>query len=400
MGQWIECTLDNLGEIVGGATPSTKKEENYGGDIAWITPKDLSMHSGRFISHGERNITSIGLNSCSTQILPAHSILFSSRAPIGYVAIAANPVCTNQGFKSIIPNDKTDYMFLYYLLKFNKDAIEAMGSGTTFKEVSGKTMRSIQVRIPSDISEQKRIASLLDSIDSKIETNHKINDNLQQQAVTLYQSWFVDYAPFDGIMPDTWHMGTLSDLADTIICGKTPSTKRSEYYGNEVPFITIPDMHNQIYAVSTERSLSTVGALSHSGKMLSRNSICVSCIGTAGLVCLVAEPSQTNQQINSIVPSPTASPYYIYLLAKTLSDTIQNLGSGGSTICNLNKGQFSTIEALIPSEKSMREFDEIVKPLFETIHINQVENLRLAEIRDTLLPRLMNGEIDVSNIDI
>lgn len=178
MGQWIECTLDNLGEIVGGATPSTKKEENYGGDIAWITPKDLSMHSGRFISHGERNITSIGLNSCSTQILPAHSILFSSRAPIGYVAIAANPVCTNQGFKSIIPNDKTDYMFLYYLLKFNKDAIEAMGSGTTFKEVSGKTMRSIQVRIPSDISEQKRIASLLDSIDSKIETNHKINDNL------------------------------------------------------------------------------------------------------------------------------------------------------------------------------------------------------------------------------
>lgn len=195
-------------------------------------------------------------------------------------------------------------------------------------------------------------------------------------------------------------MGTLSDLADAIICGKTPSTKHSEYYGNDVPFITIPDMHNQIYAVSTERSLSTVGVASQPGKMLPQNSTCVSCIGTAGLVCLVAEPSQTNQQINSIVPSPNVSPYYIYLLAKTLSDKIQNLGSGGSTICNLNKGQFSAIEALIPSVESMWEFDKIVGPLFEAIYVNQVENLRLAELRDILLPRLMSGELNVSDIDL
>ena len=227
-----------------------------------------------------------------------------------------------------------------------------------------------------------------------------LNDNLEQQTKALYQSWFVDYTPFEGIIPEGWHMGTLSDLADAIICGKTPSTKHSEYYGNEVPFITIPDMHNQIYAVSTERSLSTVGVASQPGKMLPPNSTCVSCIGTAGLVCLVAEPSQTNQQINSIVPSPNVSPYYIYLLAKSLSDKIQNLGSGGSTICNLNKGQFSAIEALIPSVESMWEFDKIVGPLFEAIYINQIENLRLAELRDTLLPRLMSGELDVSDIDL
>jgi len=127
MGEWKECSLADLGEIVGGATPSTKKEENYGGDIAWITPKDLSTHKGRFISRGERNITEIGLRSCSTQMLPTNTVLFSSRAPIGYVAIAANPVCTNQGFKSVVPSKGTDYMFLYYLLKYRKDAIEAMG---------------------------------------------------------------------------------------------------------------------------------------------------------------------------------------------------------------------------------------------------------------------------------
>ena len=176
--EWKECTLAELGEIVGGATPSTKDESNYGGDIAWITPKDLSALKGRFISHGERNITEKGLNSCSTQMMPANAVLFSSRAPIGYVAIAQNPVCTNQGFKSIVANADNDPMFLYYLLKYNKDAIEAMGSGTTFKEVSGSTMRGIRVRVPVSKAEQQRIASVLATLDSKIENNDKINDNL------------------------------------------------------------------------------------------------------------------------------------------------------------------------------------------------------------------------------
>ena len=175
---WKECTLAELGEIVGGATPSTKDESNYGGNIAWITPKDLSILKGRFIGHGERNITEKGLNSCSARIMPKNAILFSSRAPIGYVAIAKNPVCTNQGFKSIVANEENDPLFLYYLLKYNKEAIEAMGSGTTFKEVSGSTMRSIRVRVPASKIEQKQIASILDTLDSKIENNDKINDNL------------------------------------------------------------------------------------------------------------------------------------------------------------------------------------------------------------------------------
>ena len=137
MTEWIECTLDKLGEIVGGATPSTKCEDYYGGSIPWITPKDLSSFKGRYITSGERNITEKGLASCSAQMMPKDAVLFTSRAPIGYVAIASQSVCTNQGFKSIVVNDKADPLFVYYLLKYNKDAIEAMGSGTTFKEVSG-----------------------------------------------------------------------------------------------------------------------------------------------------------------------------------------------------------------------------------------------------------------------
>ena len=183
MKEWKECTIADLGEVVGGATPSTRKPENYeNGDIAWITPKDLSTFNGRFIFRGERNITEIGLKSCSTRLLPPNTVLFSSRAPIGYVAIAAKEMCTNQGFKSVIPNADTDYMFLYYLLKYNRDSIENMGSGTTFKEVSGNTMKSIKVRVPVDKEEQRLIGAILSAIDDRIEQNTAINENLRLQA--------------------------------------------------------------------------------------------------------------------------------------------------------------------------------------------------------------------------
>lgn len=178
--EFEECKLSELGEIVGGSTPSTKNELYYGGNISWITPKDLTNINGRYINKGERNITVEGFKSISAKMLPVNSILFSSRAPIGYIAINnENEVCTNQGFKSIIPNANTDYNFLYYLLKFNKEKIEAMGSGTTFKEVSGNVMKNIKVMVPKCKKDQIRIGNVLSRIDAKIELNNHTNDNLQ-----------------------------------------------------------------------------------------------------------------------------------------------------------------------------------------------------------------------------
>ncbi|SFG74950.1 restriction endonuclease subunit S, partial [Prevotella sp. KH2C16] len=178
MEEWKEYKLEEIGTIVGGATPSTKEQHNYNGNISWITPKDLSNHCGRYISHGERMITPEGYNSCSCKMLPKGSILFSSRAPIGYIAIAANELCTNQGFKSIIPDNRlVDGTFLYYLLINNKEMIEGLGSGTTFKEVSGNVIKNVVVKIPI-LEIQRRIANVLSSLDDKIELNRRINDNL------------------------------------------------------------------------------------------------------------------------------------------------------------------------------------------------------------------------------
>lgn len=147
--EWAIGTVSDLGAVVGGSTPSKAKPEYYTETgIAWITPKDLSINKSKFISHGENDITELGLKNSSATILPEGTVLFSSRAPIGYIAVAAGEVTTNQGFKSIVPKPEIGTAFVYYFLKHNLPIIEGMASGSTFKEVSGSTMKGVPAVIP------------------------------------------------------------------------------------------------------------------------------------------------------------------------------------------------------------------------------------------------------------
>ena len=147
--EWTIGTISDLGTVVGGSTPSKAKSEYYTeSGIAWITPKDLSVNKSKFISHGENDITELGLKNSSASIMPEGTVLFSSRAPIGYIAIAAGEVTTNQGFKSVIPKSEIGTPFVYFFLKHNLPVIEGMASGSTFKEVSGSTMKNIPAVIP------------------------------------------------------------------------------------------------------------------------------------------------------------------------------------------------------------------------------------------------------------
>ena len=181
MGEHRICTLSEIGTIVSGATPRTTDGGNFGGDIAWITPADLSGYTAKYISHGSRNLSEKGYASCGTQLMPKGSVLFSSRAPIGYVAIADNPVCTNQGFKSIVPHEDISSEYLYYQLKYLKKKIQDMGSGTTFKEISAKKFATIQVIVPS-LPKQERIVAkieeLFSQLDAGVETLKKTKAQL------------------------------------------------------------------------------------------------------------------------------------------------------------------------------------------------------------------------------
>ena len=186
---WSQGTLSDVGTIVAGGTPSKAKEEYYTENgIAWITPKDLSVDKSIFISHGENDITELGLQKSSATMMPAGTVLFSSRAPIGYIAIAANEVSTNQGFKSVVPNSNVGTAYIYYLLKQLLPTIEGMASGSTFKEISGSAMKTVPTVIPDDATlkrfddfcqpimlqiqknemESKRLAELRDSLLPKL----------------------------------------------------------------------------------------------------------------------------------------------------------------------------------------------------------------------------------------
>jgi type I restriction enzyme S subunit len=174
----ITYNIKDIAIVKNGSTPPTIDSANYDGDIVWITPKDLSDQNSRYIFRGERHITRKGYESCSTTMLPKGTVLLSSRAPIGLLAIAAQECCTNQGFKNLVLNDNVDGKFLYYFLKTKIKEIEKLGSGTTFKEVSKTSLENWQIDIPESIFHQQNIASVLSALDDKIEINNRINDNL------------------------------------------------------------------------------------------------------------------------------------------------------------------------------------------------------------------------------
>ena len=386
MSKWKTCALAEIGEIVGGATPSTKDKSNYeNGTISWITPKDLSTHSGRYISRGERMITENGMNSCSTRLLPKNSILFSSRAPIGYIAIAQNEMCTNQGFKSIIPNSDMDYLFIYYLLLFNKDNIENMGSGTTFKEVSGNTMKSINVSIPESIDEQRKIASILSSIDDKIELNNKINENLELQAQAIYQEMMIDNSS------DAWNKGKLSDIA-VITMGQSP--KGDTYNENGIGSVFYQGRAEFSFRFPTRRLFTT-----EPKRMAEENDVLMSVRAPVGDLNVATESCCIGRGLAAIHSKDNHQSFVLYTMY-AVKKQLNIFNGEGTVFGSINKDSLNNIDITIPDKDTLDKFEDIVAPMDAVIRNNYDENCRLQNIRDSLLPRLMSGEIDVSEVKI
>lgn len=396
MAEWIECKISDIGTVVGGATPSTKKAENYeGGTISWITPKDLSTFSGRYIKRGERNITETGLKSCSTQLMPKNTVLFSSRAPIGYVAIAANEVCTNQGFKSVIPNENTNALFLYYLLKYNKDKIESMGSGTTFKEVSGNTMKNIVVSVPTNKKAQENIASALGSIDDKIEENERINNNLLEQVLALYRNKFVNTI-------NNERQTCRADEYFDISIGKTPPRKEPQLFSKntkDVTWVSISDMGScGLYISNSSEQLTKQAIERYNVKIVPDNTVILSFKLTVGRIAITNGAMATNEAIAHFKTGIKEINEYLYCYLKCFN--YQTMGSTSSIAAAVNSKIIKGMPFVVPTDTELKEFHNIAAPMFAKIKANQTETENLISIRDTLLPKLMSGELDVSEIDL
>lgn len=403
--EFINVKLSDIGEVVGGSTPSTKNPDNYDGNIAWITPKDLAGYNKVYISKGERNITEMGFKSCSTKMLPKNSVLFSSRAPIGYVAISKNDLCTNQGFKSIIPNDKIDYKFLYYLLKHNKDYIASKGSGSTFKEVSGSVMKGIELSIPKNINDQKKISKVLFDIDKKIESNNEINNNLYEFNNKLFEEKILNNAE-----KDDWEEYLLSDISKMI--------NGYSYKGNEL-------VEKSNIGMATIKNFERTGGFKLDGfkdivpqKCKSDHyvkpfEILVACtdltqnadiIGNAIMLLNNANYDEIIMSMDLVKLIPITDIVNNYMLyAIVNSRDFKNFAlryKSGTTVLHLNKNCFKEYTIKLPNYNTIKDLSKVFEDNYKKISQIVDENRKLEQLRDTLLPKLMNGEINLDNIDI
>lgn len=382
--------INEIGEVVAGGTPSTLKAEYWNGDIAWLTPRDLSNYNDRYISKGERTITKLGLINSSAKILPKNSILFTSRAPIGYIAIANNEICTNQGFKSIVCNDKIcDYMFLYYWLKNNIDLIKSKANGSTFQEISGSSMKDIEIDLP-ELQIQKKISKTLNNIDSKIELNNKINDNLQKLSQELFKSWFIDFEfpneesmPYKssggvmveselGLIPEGWKIETIKELAN-ISSGKRPSIREK---------LKIDQNNFPIIGAS--------GIIGYTNSFLKENqSLLIGRVGTLGVIqryCEKIWPSDNTLIIESMFIN------FIEQILKTIDYKSLNRGS---TQPLLTQGDLNKIKIILPDNNILNKYENITSNIYFNINNNNLKNSSLNKLRDILLPKLINEDIEI-----
>ena len=405
-----EYKLGDIAEIVNGSTPTTTCPHYYDGDIVWITPKDLSEQKSKYIEKGERNITEAGFNSCSTHLIPKYNILLTSRAPIGLLAINKVACCTNQGFKNLIVNkDIVDVDYLYYYLKYHIAEIEALGTGTTFKEVSKASMEKYTVSLP-DLEEQKKVSSILSALDAKISLNRQINQNLEALARQLYDYWFVQfdfpdangkpYKSSGGKMvynpilkreiPDGWHCGNLYEIAkftNGLACQKY----RPESNEESLRVIKIREMHEG-FSKDTEFVTSNIPETVkvYNGDVLFSWSASLEVMlwakGAGGLNQHIFKVTSANDFPKS---------FYYYQLLNYVSLFKQMAEARKTTMGHITQDHLEQSRIAIPDSKEITyQLEGNLAPIFEAIINNESEISSLTKQRDELLPLLMNGQVN------
>lgn len=347
----------------------------------------------------------------SDKILQDRDILINSTGTgtLGRVSIyhQIGQQCTVDSHVTIVRSSKDiDATFLGYNLINQQYNIESLATGSTGQtELPRARLASeIEILLPP-LDEQRRIAGILGSLDDKIELNRRINANLEAQAQALFRSWFVDFEPFRdgpfvdselGKIPQGWKVGTLSEIGD-VIGGGTPSKIVPEYYtDNGIAWITPKDLstNNCKFTSKGETDISELGYKNSSAKLMPRGSVLFSSRAPIGYISIAKNEICTNQGFKSIVPKK-AGTCFIYYFLRNNTSKIESMASG-STFKEASGGLMKSLEVIIPSNKILTAFEETIQPLFNMQEHNEDENARLSALRDTLLPKLMAGEIKIT----
>ncbi len=406
MSELKKYKLGDLGFFFGGVT--SIKKEDYGHGTPFLPYKNVYKNSKVNVNELElMNVRPLDLerrNAVYGDIFFTASSETPDEVAMSSVLLDEVENLTFNGFcKRFRLNDFNTLLpeyarYLFRDISFRREVYQ-LATGDIRFNISQESLANIEIEIP-DLPTQRQIAQILSSLDDKIELNLQMNQTLEAMAQAIFKEWFVNFnfPGFDGELldglPKGWNRCLIKDFGK-IVCGKTPSKAVKEYFGGEYMFIKIPDMHNSVFIIETTDSLTEEGLNSQSNKTIPPFSICVSSIATVGLVCINPEPCQTNQQINSIVPKNKDSRYFLYFLTTSMKDTFLATASGGTATLNMNTSQFSNIGAFMPGEDILKEFDVIVSPIMEKILENEYNIKSLTQTRDTLLPKLMSGQLKI-----
>jgi type I restriction enzyme, S subunit len=351
-------------------------------------------------------------------LAPGPGVILGRKGAYRGVHYSAEPFFVIDTAYYVSPRSDADMRWLYYAIRHYK--LGEIDDGSPIPSTTRSAVYVQPLTVPP-LDTQRAVARILGSLDDKIDLNRRMSETLEAMARAIFISWFVDFDPVRakaegrdpkvpadivahfpssfrkssiGEIPTGWNSWRVEEVGK-VVCGKTPSTEVREFYGSEVQFITIPDMHGKVFVIQAGRSLSSAGAASQAAKTLPPGTICVSCIATPGLVVLTSSAAQTNQQINSVIPSDPTHTYYWFWCFRHLGGDIQRGGSGGSVLSNLSTGRFSQLEVLAATQHLRSAYHDLVSPLFQRILGIQQHSATLATIRDALLPKLISGEIRI-----
>ena len=409
-------------------------------DGDWIETKDQSSSGYRLLQIGNIAVGKFRESGKPRYVSEAtFRRLNCTKIKIGDVLIARMPDPTGRAWcvDAPIPDSitsvdvaivrvdpiKLNAKYLAYFLN-QKSTLHLMASlqtGSTRQRIKRSDLSTLEI-LAHPIELQKAIAKVLTNLDEKIAANNALSKTLEDIAQTIFKSWFIDFDPVKakmagekpagmdaataalfpnsmeeselGIIPKGWTINIISDFGK-VVTGKTPSTKVPEYWGEQIPFVTIPDMHGQMLITSTARALSQEGADSQRSQNIPAGSTMVTCIATPGLVGYATKNCQTNQQINSVIPKVEQSSIWLFWHLRGLIPTLIRNSGIGTVFANLNKSDFSNIKSITP-EMALREaFSRIAEPIMELLETLNIESQYLREIREELLPRLISGELQI-----
>ena len=394
--EWKQITIGELGTIITGKTPTTKKSEYWGGKVPFVTPKDLQ--GTKHIVRTERFITDMGMENVKGSKLPPDAICVSCIGNIGYVGMTTKNCISNQQVNSIIVNQNHDADFIYYLMKSLWTFFKNYEGQSTTLSILNKTQFSrIKIKVPQ-LKIQKEIAGILSYLDDKIELNNKINDNLEQQAQAIFKSWFVDFEPFEGVAPKEWRNATLEEITELVCRGITPK------YSNASDQIVINQKCIRDHRIDLSLARFHIPKAINE-KWLQFGDLLINSTGTGTLgrtaqVWFNPKNLTVDSHVTIVRLAKENLIFYIGLWGISHEKEIESLHTGSTGQTELPRERVKAIELLLPDNETLDRFNAIIAPMAATIVSNQKENQSLAELRDALLPKLMSGEIDVEDVKI